>query len=196
MSRFSVVTRRQFLRTAGSAAAGLTILGNAASVRATPANDRISLAFVGLGGRGGSLMAGFAQRPDCRIVCLCDPKSSVFANRVKEIAQLQGGKEPACVQDIRRALDDKAVDAIVVATSDHWHCLAAVWGCQAGKDVYVEKPLSHSCWEGRKAVEAARRHKRIVQVGTQNRSAAYNMQAKKYLDEGRLGKIHLCRVFN
>jgi predicted dehydrogenase len=101
-----------------------------------------------------------------------------------------------CIQDFRKALDDKAVDAIVVATPDHWHCLAAIWGCQAGKDVYVEKPLSHSCWEGRKAVEAARKHKRIVQVGLQNRSAAYNWEAKKYLDEGRLGKIHLCRVFN
>ena len=74
--------------------------------------------------------------------------------------------------DFRRALDDKSIDAIIVATPDHWHALATIWGCQAGKDVYVEKPVSHSPWEGRKMVEAARRHERIVQVGTQNRSAA------------------------
>ncbi len=115
---------------------------------------------------------------------------------MKRVAPLQGGQAPVCVQDFRKALDNKAVDAIVVATPDHWHCLATIWGCQAGKDVYVEKPLSHSPWEGRKTVEAARKYQRIVQVGTQNRSAAYNMSAKKYLDEGRLGKIHLCRVFN
>ena len=81
------------------------------------------------------------------------------------------GKTPKCVQDFRQALDDKSVDAIVVATPDHWHAPAAIWGCQAEKDVYVEKPPTHNCWEGQKLIEAAEKYKRVVQVGTQNRSA-------------------------
>jgi predicted dehydrogenase len=161
-----------------------------------PANDRVVLASVGVRGRGTALATGFAERPDCRIAYVCDVDSNLFPAFVKKIAPLQGGKEPVGVQDFRRALDDKTVDAIVVATPDHWHCLATIWGCQAGKDVYVEKPVSHSPWEGRKAVEAARKYKRIVQVGTQNRSAPYLMAAKKYLDEGRLGRIQLCRVYD
>jgi predicted dehydrogenase len=103
---------------------------------------------------------------------------------------------PKCVQDFRTMLDDKSVDAVVIATPPHWHSLATIWCCQAGKDVYVEKPQSHNGWEGRQAVRAARKYDRIVQIGLQNRSAAYLQAAKKYIDEGKLGKIHLCRVFN
>jgi predicted dehydrogenase len=194
------MNRRDFLRrsskTALGLAAGVTILKDAQSVRAAPAADRVVLAMVGIRGRGDGLAAGFASRPDCRIAYLCDVDSNLFPSRAQGVAKIQGGAAPKCAQDFRKALDDKSVDAIVVATPDHWHCLAAIWGCQAGKDVYVEKPLSHSAWEGRKTVEAARKYKRIVQVGTQNRSAAYNMSAKKYLTDGKLGKIHLCRVFN
>ena len=100
------------------------------------------------------------------------------------------------MQDFRKVLDAKGVDAVVIATPDHWHAPATVWACQAGKDVYVEKPPTSNCWEGRKMVEAARKYKRIVQVGTQNRSAPYNMAARKYIEEGKLGKIHFCRVYN
>ena len=103
---------------------------------------------------------------------------------------------PKALSDFRKMLDDRSVDAVVAATPDHWHALAAVWACQAGKDVYVEKPASHSCWEGRQMVEAARKHQRIVQVGLQNRSAAYNAAAKEYLASGKLGKIHFCRIYN
>jgi predicted dehydrogenase len=100
------------------------------------------------------------------------------------------------VQDFRRVLDDKAVDAVVVATPDHWHALATVWGCQAGKHVYVEKPASQTPWEGRKMVEAARKYRRVVQLGTQSRSAPYMIQAKEYIESGKLGRIHLCRVYD
>lgn len=93
-------------------------------------------------------------------------------------------------------LDDDSVDAIVVATPTHWHALATIWGCQAGKDVYVEKPLCHDAWEGQQMVKAARKYNRVVQVGTQNRSAAYNLAARKYLADGRLGKVHFVRVLN
>jgi predicted dehydrogenase len=194
------MNRRDFLGRSGQAAlgaaAGLTLLANAQSVRAAPANERISLAIVGVGCRGRDLMSGFLQRPDCRITYLCDPDSSMLALGAKLAAERQNVPEPKCIQDFRQALDDKVVDAIVVATPDHWHCLAGVWGCQAGKDVYVEKPLSHNCWEGRKLVEAARKYRRIVQVGMQNRSAPYLIEAKRYIDAGKLGRIHLVRVYN
>jgi predicted dehydrogenase len=194
------MNRREFLsrtQTTGlSAAAGLTLLGNAASVRATPANERIVLAVVGVRGRGSDLSRGFCQRGDCRIAYVCDVDSRLFASRAKMVAEAQGGKAPQCVQDFRKALDDRSVDAVIVATPDHWHVPAALWSCQAGKDVYVEKPLSHNAWEGRRLVQAARKYRRVVQVGTQNRSAAYNLAAKKYIAEGKLGRVHFCRIYN
>ncbi len=194
------LNRREFLsrtkKTSLGLAAGVTILGNAGSVRAAPAADQVVLAAVGVRGRGSSLATGFLARGDCRYAYVCDVDSKLFESRAKTIAQQQAGKMPECVQDFRRALDDKSVDAIIVATPDHWHAPATVLGCQAGKDVYVEKPASHSCWEGRKMVEAARKYNRIVQVGTQNRSAPYNMAAKKFIDDGKLGKIHMCRIYN
>lgn len=191
--------RREFLRRSSAAplglAAGLTLLGDAGSARAAPANERIVLAVVGIRSRGLALATGFAQRPDCRIAYLCDADSSLFASRSDSIVKVQGGRPPACVQDFRKALDDKSVDALVIATPDHWHCLAAIWACQAGKDVYVAAPLSQNAWEGRRAVEAARKHQRIVQVDMSSRSVPYAQSAKKFIDEGKLGKIHLCRVF-
>jgi predicted dehydrogenase len=142
------------------------------------------------------LARGFIERGDCEIAYVADVSSSLLPARQSMIAELQGGRTPQGVQDFRKILDDKALDAVVVATPDHWHAPATVWACQAGKDVYVEKPITHSCWEGRKMVEAARRYKRIVQCGFQNRSAAYNMAARKYIEEGKLGDVHLCRIYN
>jgi len=194
------LSRREFLqRSKGTSlglAAGVAILSNAESVRAAPAAERIILAAVGVRGRGAHLAQGFLERGDCRYAYVCDVDSSLFASRAKAIAERQGGREPKCVQDFRKALDDPSVDAVIVATPDHWHAPATVWACQAGKDVYVEKPATHSCWEGRKMVEAARKYRRVVQVGTQNRSAPYNIEAKKFIDEGKLGTIHLCRIYN
>jgi predicted dehydrogenase len=194
------MNRREFLgrtkRTTLGLAAGLTILADARSVRAAPANDKITLAMMGVRGRGCPLGLDFLARGDCRIAYVCDVDLNVAEKRAGEFASRQQGDPPKVVQDFRKALDDKAVDALVVATPDHWHCLATVWACRAEKDVYVEKPLSHNPWEGRKAVEAARKYKRIVQVGTQNRSAPYLMAARKYIEDGKLGKIHYCRVFD
>jgi predicted dehydrogenase len=195
----AVFPRREFLEktrtTALGLAAGVTILP-AGSLLAAPANERTVLAVVGVRNRGSLLAAGFAGRPDCRVAYLCDADSGLLASRAEAVAKIQAGQAPKTVQDFRKALDDKSVDALVVATPDHWHCLAAVWACQAGKDVYVEAPLSHNPWEGRRAVEAARKDRRIVQVGMETRSAAYAQSAKKYIEEGKLGKIHLCRVFD
>jgi predicted dehydrogenase len=193
------VTRREFLASTGKTSIGMAV--GAAAVAASrragadAVNERLRLAVIGLHGRGGNLARSFASRHDCEIAYLCDVDETLLPSLVSEIAEKQG-RAPKAVGDLRRALDDQSVDAIIVATPDHWHALATVWGCQAGKDVYVEKPASHSPWEGRKMVEAARRYKRIVQVGTQNRSAEYNRLAKEYIDSGKLGTVHMVRVIN
>jgi predicted dehydrogenase len=195
----SSVHRREFLRRSKAAGLGLTagvaVLANAALVRAAPANERIVLAVLGVRSRGHTLATELAQRPDCRIAYLCDADKSLLASRAENVAKVQDGRAPTCLQDFRKALDDRSVDALVIATPDHWHCLAALWACRAGKDVYVAAPLSHNAWEGRRLVEAARKHQRIVQVDLAARSVAYAHTAKQYLAEGRLGRIHLCRVF-
>ena len=198
------IRRREFLGHAKTTtlglAAGVTLLRDAKSVSGAPANDRVILAAVGMGGRGGYLSLhpewGFLARGDCEYAYLCDVDLKKAGGRAKEFPAKQGGREPKVVQDFRQALDDSSVDAIISATPDHWHALSTVWACQAGKDVYVEKPASHSCWEGQKMVEAARKYKRIVQIGTQNRSAPYNFAAKKFIEEGKLGDIHMCRIYN
>ncbi len=196
----TAMNRRQFLSRSGKiglgAAAGITILANARSVRAAPANEKVVLAIVGCKGRGNTLAQNFASREDCAMAYLADVDETLFESRAKGIAARQGGKVPKCVQDFRHVLDDPAVDAIVISTPTHWHAPATVWGCQAGKDVYVEKPLCHNAWEGQQMVKAARKYDRVVQVGTQNRSAPYNMAARQYVADGKLGKIHFVRVIN
>lgn len=189
------ITRRGFNK-ASAAAAGLTILANSKSVRGAPANEKVVLGLIGCGGRGPHLAKGFLERGDCEFAYLADVDSAKLTSRVGPIAAGQGGKAPQQVQDFRQILDDQSLDAVVIATPDHWHAPATVWSCQAGKDVYVEKPITHSCWEGRKMVEAARKYERIVQGGFQNRSAPYNMAAKKYIADGKLGNVHLCRIYN
>jgi len=190
--------RRQFIRHSrdvGIGTAAFTILGHARSARATPANDKITLAAVGCGGRGTHLMRGFMGRDDCEYAYACDPMVPNAERLAAQVNELQGSS-PKVAADFREALDDSSVDAIISATPDHWHALTTVWACQAGKDVYVEKPPTHDCWEGQQMLKAARKYKRIVQCGFQNRSAPYNMAAKKYLEEGKLGTIHLCRIYN
>jgi predicted dehydrogenase len=192
-------TRRKFLESTGKSGVGLTVglpaLAVAKHLRADSVNDRLRLAVVGIRGRGGHLARKFAARADSEVVYLCDVDESQFPLHAPDVEQIQGRRVKA-LNDFRRALDDQSIDAIVVATPDHWHALATVWGCQAKKDVYVEKPVSHTPWEGRKMVEAARHHDRIVQVGTQNRSAAYNIAAREYIQTGKLGRIHMVRVIN
>lgn len=189
-------SRREYLRTSLGMAAGVTILQNAASVRGAPAANRVTMAMIGTGGRGSNLCGDFADRGDVQFAYLCDPDTARHQALAKRLAEKHADQKPKLLQDFRKMLDDKSVDAVVIATPDHWHALATVWSCQAGKDVYVEKPPSHSCWEGQQMIKAARKYNRIVQVGTQNRSAAYNMAAKEYLAQGKLGKVHFCRIFN
>lgn len=194
-----MINRRQFLeqthKTGLAMAAGMTILANAKSVSAAPANEKIVLGAIGCGGRAQGLTQGFLDRGDCEYAYTCDPVIARAEERAAAIEKQQG-KKPKAGEDLRKLLEEKDIDAVVVATPDHWHALATVWACQAGKDVYVEKPPTHSCWEGQKMTEAARKYNRIVQCGFQNRSAPYNIEAKKYLEEGRLGKVHMVRIYN
>jgi len=183
------VNRRAFLAQAGAAGAGLTILG-----RALGAADRPNLALIGCGGRGRYVARGLAEQGG-RIVRLCDLMDDRLATVAGFVGEVQKDKL-ALGKSIDEVLDDKNVDAVIVATPDHWHAPATIRACQAGKDVYVEKPHAHNIWESRKMVEAARKYQRIVQVGTQNRSAPYNLKARDYIRSGKLGKIHYVKVFN
>jgi predicted dehydrogenase len=150
---------------------------------------------MGLGGRGSYLAQAFARRKDAAIVWLCDPDSRQLDGARKAVETTQG-RAPSVHQDFRRILDDPKVDVVINATPDHWHALGSILACQAGKDVYVEKPMAYNLWEGRKMIEAARKYRRIVQVGTQSRSAPYAKEGADYIKSGKLGEVYLVRVFN
>jgi len=186
------VNRRDFIKRSIGAAATLTMSSRRRSLAAT---EKVTIGVMGLGGRGTYLAEKFASRPDVEVAYLCDADTRCFA-RVRSLVQEVQNTKPELVQDFRRILDDPKVDAIINATPDHWHALGTIMACQAGKDVYVEKPLAHNIWEGRKMVEAARTHKRIVQVGMQTRSAPYMKNAAEYIQSGKLGDVYLIRVFN
>jgi predicted dehydrogenase len=185
------LTRREVLQ--GTAAAGLTVLSMSAS-KAAP-NDRVNLAVIGVRGRGRGLVQGFAAMQDVQVTHLCDVDPDALKGPAREVAEREGN-QPKLESDLRRVLDDPTVDAIAVATPDHWHALATVWGCRAGKHVYVEKPASHNVWEGRKMVEAARKYRRVVQVGTQSRSAPGYLDMIECLRSGGIGKVHLAKAWN
>jgi predicted dehydrogenase len=186
------LSRREFMMSTVGAAASLTVLPQHKS---RAASEKIIMGVMGLGGRGTYLAEKFAERSDVEIAYLCDPNTRRFA-RAREVVEEAQEKRPKMVQDFRKILDDGSVDALINATPDHWHGLGTIMACQAGKDVYVEKPMAHNIWEGRKMIEAARKYKRVVQVGMQSRTAPYTRKAKEYIQSGKMGDIHLVRVFN
>ncbi len=183
--------RRQFLQTSAVSLTSLTALQYAGA--ASKPNERIRLAVIGVRGRGRGLIRGFSSLKNVEIAYICDPDSNVIPRAVKEIKNQN--RVPKTIPDFRDALKDKDVDAIAIATPDHWHALATILGCQAKKHVYVEKPISHNLIEGQKMIEAARKHKRVVQVGTQRRSAAHLKKAVDYIQSGKLGKIPFVKTW-
>ena len=183
------VTRRDFVKTA----AATTILLGTSRTAWAGANDRVRVAQMGLNGRGKSHLGGYAKVENVEVATLCDPDSRLFEPTTKAFFADQGKPAPKVEQDIRRVLDDKNIDAISMATPNHWHSLATIWACQAGKDVYVEKPMTHNIFEGQRVVEAARKYKRIVQHGTQLRSNPGFQEGIKLLHDGALGKIYMAR---
>src|SRR5262245_51188043 len=168
------INRRQFLNHsagAASVAAGLSALSYARA--AAGPNERVNVAVMGVHGRGKALASEFASISDAHVAAICDVDPSVIGPVVKVVEEKQGNSPPRVEKDIRKLLDDKNIDALVIAAPNHWHSLAAIWGCQANKDVYVEKPVSHNVTEGRRLVEAAKKYDRIVQVGTQRPSSPH-----------------------
>jgi predicted dehydrogenase len=175
--------RRAFLQKSMTVSATLALSGS----RLLGANDTIRMAVIGLNGKGAQHVELFRQTPGVQVAALCDPDSAILEREAQKFRDRN--EKIALYRDIRKLLDDKSIDAVIVATPNNWHCLAGIWACQAGKDAYVEKPLSYNIWEGRKLVEAARKYNRIVQAGTQRRSDAGIMAIDDYLQKGNLGKI-------
>ncbi|MEP3481879.1 MAG: Gfo/Idh/MocA family oxidoreductase [Fuerstiella sp.] len=183
MSRLS---RRSFMASAAAASAAMTF---PSGCRSGMAIDDVNLGFISCGNRAGQHMGMFDKIDGVNIAAVCDPDEAALGRAQKRFDGATG------YSDLRKVLDDKSIDAVVVATTNHWHCLAAIWAMEAGKDVYVEKPLSHSQWEGRQTVNAARKYKRICQVGTQQRSDPMQAEIKDFLHkEKALGAIQTARV--
>jgi hypothetical protein len=175
-------SRRDFMKATAAPAVQTAFAQSAPS-------DRVNVAVVGFGGRGMAHIRGFAALPNARVVALCDVDERLFPHAVAEVEKL-GGNRPITEFDMRKLLERKDIDAISTATPDYWHALQTIWACQAGKDVYVEKPVSFTIQEGRKMVEAARKYKRMVQAGTQGRSVPGSRAMVKMLHEGKMGRVY------
>ncbi len=180
------ITRRDFVK---GAAAAAVLIGTSKTGWAG-ANERIWIAQVGINSRGQSHLTAYRNMKDVEVVTLCDPDARLFEPRAKAFLK---GKDTKFEQDIRRVLDDPDIDVVSIATPNHWHSLAAIWAMQAGKDVYVEKPMTHNIFEGRKVLEAAAKYKRVVQHGTQLRSNPGFQEGIKLLHEGIIGEVYMAR---
>jgi len=197
----SFQTRRQFLQHSAAVSAALAALGTGSAFGADEkpkkedkknGGDTLRVAVIGVNGRGMSHVGGFAGKNDCVITTVCDCDEAVIGKAMKTIETTQG-KAPTYEKDIRKVVEDKNIDIISIATPNHWHSLAAIWGVQNDKDVYVEKPVSHNVWEGRQVVEASRKYNRLVQAGTQSRSNSAMRAAMEFIHSGGIGKVKLAR---
>lgn len=179
------LSRRQFMASAAAASAAMTF---PTAAKAGMAIDDINMGFISCGSRAGAHMNAFNGLDGVNVAAVCDPDEG-------RLGKAAGKFKAKAYTDLRKLIADKNVDAVVVATTNHWHCLASIWAMEEGKDVYVEKPLSHSQWEGQQTVNAARRYNRICQVGTQQRSDPMQAEIKKFLHEEKaLGEIKTARV--
>src|SRR5437016_10134884 len=194
------ITRRNFLNRSLTAGLALgmprIVIGADGSSRSPGPNDTVRVAMMGLGsttvvgavgGRGHQLIPRVREVPGARIVALCDVDQAHLDREAQPFKDR--GEEVATYRDLRRVFDDKSIDAVVIALPNHWHALATVWACQAGKDVYIEKPFSYNLWEGKQMVAAARKYGRMVQIGTQSRSSTLLRQVFDYLHSGQIGSI-------
>ncbi len=188
-----MTNRRSFLKQSAAASTGVFYIAKTSWAQKSP-GDTMNVAVIGFGGRGKSHIGGYKglKNEGVRIAALCDVDSNVLG---KEVAAFDKDKQKVTgYTDLRKLLENKDIDAVSIATPNHWHALASIWAIQAGKDVYVEKPVSHCVWEGRQIVNAARKYSKIVQTGTQSRSSRKGIaEAVKYVQEGNLGKILLSR---
>ncbi len=179
------MNRRHFMMsTAAAGALRSSVLSSA--------NDTIRVGCVGIRGRGADHIRSFSGLPNVEVGALCDVDQAVMETRVRDLEKL-GQRKPAVYTDIRKLLEDKSIDAISIASPNHWHTLMTVWGCQAGKDVYCEKPCSHNMFESRQIVAAAKKYNRIVQQGSQGRSSPALKEAAQKLKEGVIGDVYMTR---
>jgi predicted dehydrogenase len=186
--------RRKFVKTVSAAGLGLATAGMRSWAFGRSASEKVVVAVMGLNGRGTVLAKTFARTPNATVGYVCDVDSLVLAKAAAAVAGLQTAP-PKAIADFRRALEDKSVDALVIAAPDHWHTPAAILALQAGKHVYVEKPCGHNAREGELIVEAQRKHQRAVQMGTQQRSAARSIELAQALKEGLIGRPYLARAW-
>ena len=187
------ISRRNFIgRSAAAVATGIVapslLNGQKIFVSPAAANDKIGVALIGCRGMGWSDLSDFLIHPEIECLALCDIDENVLNSRVAEVEKWKN-KKPAAYGDYRKMLERKDIDAVIIGTPDHWHCLQMVDACSAGKDVYVEKPIANSIAECDAMVAAAKKYNRVVQVGQQQRSGDHWHEMKKYIDSGKLGKI-------
>jgi len=191
------ITRRQFLEdsmfaAAAAAAVSSPILSGVAEAQSSSPNEKLLCAVIGCKGRGGSHIGAFSRRKDCQIAYIVDVDENVGQKCCSDVEK-RTGKRPKFVKDMRRVFDDKSVDFISTATPNHWHALCGVWAMQAGKDAYLEKPICHDIPEGTALVAAAKKYKRMCQVGTQCRSNPAIINAMKFLADGGIGQVNFSR---
>jgi predicted dehydrogenase len=178
--------RRDFLVSTAVLTAGAAVRGFASP------NETVRMAVVGCGGRGQSHVNAWSGMPNVEIVALCDVDEAHIADKLKSL-ESKGMKKPATYVDYRKLLEDKSIDAVSLATPNHWHTLQTIWACQAGKDVYVEKPCSHNVFESQQIIAAARKYDRIVQQGSQSRSSPALREAVQRMATGELGDVYMAR---
>ena len=192
------ISRRKFLENAGKVSLSTTaltaVLAAAAPRKTNRSSGRIRVGLIGCGGQGRSNLIVFLRLPEVECPAVADVDDRHLAEGLKLVAEARG-KAPQGYRDYRKILERKDIDAVIVATPDHWHALNTIHACQAGKDVYVEKPLATTIEEGRAMVQAARRYDRVVQVGTQQRSAGHFRDAVAFVRSGKLGKIRMTRAW-
>ena len=182
---------KRSVQSAAGAVAGLTVWGTRQTWAG--ANERVRVAIVGIRGHGfGSHIKSYPSLPDVEVAAICDVDENLFPERLKWFEE-NNKPIPKTYTDIRKLLEDKDIDAISVASPNHWHALAGVWACQAGKHAHIEKPLTHNIFEGQKLIEAARRYKRIVHHGTESRSSQAYQQAVEFLRNGGLGEVYMAK---
>ena len=184
-------SRRNFIRNSAAATAAISI-PSIIPAHAFGANDRINAAVLGVNGRGKSHIQGLMNADNVVVHTLCDPDMNVLKQRQKDFKK-NYNKDVELEQDLRRVYDNKDIDVVSIASPNHWHALSVIWACQAGKDVYVEKPGSHNIWEGRKMVEAATKYDRIVQHGVQLRSSPAVQEAVQLMRDGYIGRVYMAR---
>ncbi len=193
MSASEHLGRREFLATAAATGAALHLTGAAEAAPVQGGNDRLSIAIIGTGGRGTGLAQAFQRQPNVDVNYVCDVDQGRADRASQAVAKVTGGRAPKVVTDLRRVFDDKTVNAVVIATPNHWHAPAALLAIAAGKHVYVEKPCSYNPREGELLVQAARKHKKMVQMGNQRRSSAGVQRAMEELHKGVIGRVYLAQ---